>query len=503
MRYVIVTALAFACLGAGPADAQQVLVGTSKNRAVEPIVAEISPARIEATIRKLASFGTRHTLSDPENPNRGIGAARRWIKAELESHAKESGGRLIVAEDSFVQPVAPRVPKPTTLVNLVAILPGDQPASKDRWLVVSGHYDSIPSPISDAKIDAPGANDDASGTAVSMELARVMSKHHFDATLVFLAVAGEEQGLLGATHWAEKAKQEGRKIEAMITNDIVGNTQGGNGIKDNRRIRVFSEGVPSNESEAQARTRRSVGGENDGPSRQLARFIKEAGELYLNEFEVTLVFRRDRYGRGGDHIPFHERGYAAVRFTEPNENFDRQHKSVETVDGVELGDVVDRVDFAYVAQVARVNAAALASLGKPRCCLRPTSASARAGRNTTPGSAGNAEVSPTSPAIGSSGAPHINRSGREGSMSSATSPPTRSRRSLKGSPRTTCSSPSKRSTTPATQACQPSPSRPRSDRPQPIAGDAGGPKDGIVPHPLPKPEVVSIRRLPQSPGHEP
>ena len=310
--------------------------GQRRTAQVEPIVAEISPARIEATIRKLASFGTRHTLSDPDNPNRGIGAARRWIKAELESYAKESGGRLIVEEDSFVQPVAPRVPRPTTLVNLVAILPGVQPASKDRWLVVSGHYDSIPWPISDANSDAPGANDDASGTAVSMELARVMSKHHFDATLVFLAVPGEEQGLLGATHWAEKAKQEGRKIEAMITDDIVGNTQGGNGIKDNRRIRVFSEGVPSNETEAQARTRRSVGGENDGPSRQLARYIKEAGELYLNDFEVTLVFRRDRYGRGGDHIPFNERGYAAVRFTEPNENFDRQHKKVETVDGVDV-----------------------------------------------------------------------------------------------------------------------------------------------------------------------
>jgi hypothetical protein len=148
----------------------------------------------------------------------------------------------------------------------------------------------------------------------------------------------------------------------MITNDIVGNTHGGNGINDSRRVRVFSEGVPSNESEAQARSRRSVGGENDGPSRQLARFIKEAGELYLNDFEVTLVFRRDRYGRGGDHIPFNERGCAAVRFTEPNENFDRQHKKVEKVDGVEFGDVVQQVDFAYVAQVARVNATALASL---------------------------------------------------------------------------------------------------------------------------------------------
>jgi hypothetical protein len=362
MKCAIVAALAVVFVASRPADAQQVLVGSKKSKWVEPIVAEISPARIEATIRKLASFGTRHSLSDPDNPVRGIGAARRWIKAELESYARESGGRLIVEEDSFVQPVRPRVTKPTTLVNLVAILPGIQPASKDRWLVVSGHYDSIPSPSSDASSDAPGANDDASGTAVSMELARVMSKHQFDATLIFLAVAGEEQGLLGATHWAEKAKQEGRRIEAMLTNDIVGNTEGGNGIKDNRRVRVFSEGAPSNETEAQSRSRRSVGGENDGPSRQLARYIKEAGELYLNDFDVTLVFRRDRYGRGGDHIPFNERGYAAVRFTEPNEDFDRQHRKVETINGVEFGDVVNRVDFAYVAQVARTNVAALASL---------------------------------------------------------------------------------------------------------------------------------------------
>ncbi len=340
----------------------QVIAGPRKNSQVEAILAEISSERIEATIRKLASFGTRHTLSDTESPTRGIGAARRWIKSELESYAQQSGGRLKVEEDSFVQPVVPRVPRPTTLVNLVATLPGDQPASRDRWLVVSGHYDSIPRPNGDYESDAPGANDDASGTAVSLELARVMSKYHFDATLVFLAVPGEEQGLLGAAHWAGKAKEEGRNIEAMLTDDIVGNTLGGNGIRDNRRVRVFSEGIPATETEAQARLRRSIGGENDGPSRQLARQIKALGELYLNDFEVTLVFRRDRYGRGGDHIPFNERGYAAVRFTEPNEDFNRQHQKVETREGVPVGDVIERVDFAYVAQVARVNAALLATL---------------------------------------------------------------------------------------------------------------------------------------------
>ena len=347
---------------AGPARAQQVLVGAKRNPTVEAILADVSATRFEAHVRKLAGFGTRHTLSDPDNPTRGIGAARKWIKAEFESYARDSGGRLKVEEDSFEQPKAPRVPKPTTLVNVVATLPGEREGSRDRWLVVSGHYDSIPRPLSDATIDAPGANDDASGTAAVLELARVMSKHKFDATVVFLAVAGEEQGLLGATHWAEKAKGAGLKIEAMLTNDIVGNTLGGNGLRDSRRVRVFSEGVPADETEAQARLRKSIGGENDGPSRQLARYVKEAAEANVPGFHVTPVFRRDRYGRGGDHTPFNERGWAAVRLTEPNEDFSRQHERVEVRDGVAYGDVVEGVDFAFVAQVARVNAATLATL---------------------------------------------------------------------------------------------------------------------------------------------
>jgi Peptidase family M28 len=364
MRRLTIVWLALACVSWSSSSswAQHVLTGPRKNPEIEAVLDEISAERIEATIRTLVSFGTRHTISDAENPKRGIGAARRWIKAELERYAKDSGGRLKVEEDSFVQPQGGRVPKPTTIVNLVAILPGEQAESRDRWLVISGHYDSIPRPSSDTELDAPGANDDASGTAISLELARVMSKHHFDATLVFLAVAGEEQGLLGSTHWAEKAKTEGRKIEAMLTDDIVGNTFGGNGVRDNRRIRVFSEGVPSNETEAQARQRRSIGGENDGASRQLARTLKDAAEHYLPNIEVTLVFRRDRYGRGGDHAPFNERGFAAVRLTEPNENFNRQHQRVEDRDGVAYGDVVEHVDFPYVAQVARVNASLLASL---------------------------------------------------------------------------------------------------------------------------------------------
>jgi hypothetical protein len=198
----------------------------------------------------------------------------------------------------------------------------------------------------------------------------------------FLAVPGEEQGLLGSTHWAQKAKSEGRKIEAMLTDDIVGNTLGGNGVRDNRRIRVFSEGIPSNESPEQARLRKSIGGENDGPSRQLARYLKEAAERDLPGFSVTMVFRRDRYGRGGDHIPFNERGFAAVRLTEPNEDFNRQHQKVEVVDGVAFGDVPELVDFDFVAQVARVNASLLANLALAPAAPEPRFATARQAYDT-------------------------------------------------------------------------------------------------------------------------
>jgi hypothetical protein len=344
--------------------AGQIQISSRPHPQIEKIVGEISSSNIEAIIRKLAGFGTRHTLSSQDDPARGIGAARRWIKDEFERYSRESGGRLQVTEDEFIQPVARRVPQPTKLVNIVATLPGVQPESRDRIYVVSGHYDSCvcSQGMLDATSDAPGASDDASGTAAVMEMARVMSRYQFDATIVLMAVAGEEQGLLGSTHWVEQAQSRNLKIAGMFTNDIIGNTLGGNGVRDNVRVRVFSEGVSSNETEAEARIRQSVGGENDSPSRQLARYIKEIGERYLNNFNVTLVFRRDRYGRGGDHIPFLQRGYPAVRFTEPNEDLTRQHQKVREENGIKYGDVVEMVDFAYVAQVARVNAAALAGM---------------------------------------------------------------------------------------------------------------------------------------------
>jgi Zn-dependent M28 family amino/carboxypeptidase len=341
-----------------------VLITPRKSPDVTRALDSIEAARIEASVRRLVSFGTRHTLSVTDHPDRGIGAARTWLKQQFEEIANESNGRMTVAEDRFTQESGNRIPKPVEIVNLVATLKGTQAASVDRRLVVAAHYDSIPFPFEDAESDAPGANDDASGTAAVLELARVFSKHEWDATIVFLLVAGEEQGLYGSTHWAELAKQADMNIAAMFTNDIIGNSLGGNGVRDASRVRIFSEGVASVESESEARARRSVGGENDAPSRQLARYVKEAGDFYLAPFTVTPVFRRDRFGRGGDHIPFLERGYPAIRFTEPNEDFRRQHQPVGTRDGVEVGDVVERVDFDYLTKVASVNAAALALMAQ-------------------------------------------------------------------------------------------------------------------------------------------
>jgi hypothetical protein len=344
------------------AAAQRRSTAARGNPDIPKILSEINARNIEATIRKLVSFGTRNTLSEQNNPNRGIGAARDWLYEEFQKAAAQSGGRMTVEKQRFEQAKAARVPEPTMLTNIVATLKGTQPESGNRVYVVSGHYDSMCSSPTDAKCDAPGANDDASGTAAVLEMARVMAKYQFDATIVFMTVPGEEQGLLGATYFAEQAKKNNIDIEAMFTNDIIGNTLGGNGVRDRRTVRLFSEGVPTNETQQEAATRRSVGGENDSQSRQLARFIKEVGERYVPTMKVWMIYRRDRYGRGGDHQPFLERGYAAVRFTETNEEYRHQHQNVRVENGIQYGDLPQFVDYDYIANVARVNAAALAVL---------------------------------------------------------------------------------------------------------------------------------------------
>jgi acetylornithine deacetylase/succinyl-diaminopimelate desuccinylase-like protein len=332
------------------------------NPQIAEIVRQIDARNIERTIRKLVSFGTRNTLSSQNDPNRGIGAARDWLYSEFLKAAAESGGRMTVEKQTFEQAKAARVPQPTMITNVVATLRGTQTKSESRVYVVSGHYDSMCTSPTDATCDAPGANDDASGTAAVLEMARVMARHQFDATIIFMAVAGEEQGLLGSTYFAEQAKQKQMDIEAMFTNDIIGSSLGENGVRDAHTVRVFSEGVASNEKPEEANVRRGVGGENDSASRQLARFIKETGERYARGMKIMMVYRRDRYLRGGDHIPFLERGFAAVRFTEPNENYHHQHQNVRIENGTQYGDLPEFDDFDYIANVARVNAASLASL---------------------------------------------------------------------------------------------------------------------------------------------
>lgn len=330
---------------------------------IKNMVEEVSSKNIESIVRKLVTFHTRHTLSDTTSTKTGIGAARNWIKSEMEKYAAASGGRLKVEFDTFTQPAdGRRVTQPTVMKNVLAILPGSDPQD-DRVFIVSGHYDSRASDVMDAKIFAPGANDDASGTAVSLELARVMSKHTFNATIIFVAMVGEEQGLYGATNLAKRAKEEKWNVAGMITNDIVGNTYGSEtDLKDNRSVRIFSEGVSQAESKEMAGLRTSTGTENDGSARSFARYLKEVGERYVEQLDVKLIYRRDRYLRGGDHTPFSQQGFAAIRVTEMNEDFTRQHQNVRKENGVDYGDMPDFVDYNYTQKVARLNLSALANL---------------------------------------------------------------------------------------------------------------------------------------------
>jgi len=329
---------------------------------------QVSAARIQANIEKLVSFGTRATISaqDPASlaAGRGIGAAREWIKAEFERYAKDCGGCLEVKTDTFTEAPAERIPQPTVITNVYAVLKGASDAQ--RMVLVTGHYDSRNSGTLDGQGDAPGANDDGSGTAVSLECARVLSKlsskMKFPATIIFLTVAGEEQGLNGSRHFAKFAKEQGWNLAAVLNNDIVGGDKSAE--QDHSVVRVFSEGLPAAATEQEIRRIRGLGGESDSGSRQLARYIADVGRTYAGDVGVKpmLVFRLDRYLRGGDHYSFNQEGFSGVRFTEFREDFHHQHQDVRTENGIEYGDVPKFVDFDYVAKVARLNAATLASL---------------------------------------------------------------------------------------------------------------------------------------------
>ncbi len=345
----------------------------SETGAPEPMVVDIriaaalqqvSAERIRANIERLVSFGTRLTISaqDPAaiGAGRGVGAAREWLKSEFERYAKDCGGCLEVKTDTFTEPAADRIPQPAEITNVYAVLRGTDAENAKRIVLVTGHYDSRNSDTLDTKGDAPGANDDGSGTAVSLECARVLSKLKFPATIIFLTVAGEEQGLNGSHHFAKMAKDQGWNIEAVLNNDIVGGDRSAE--QDRSVVRVFSEGLPAAATEQEIRRIRGLGGENDSTSRQLARYIFDVGRTYDAGVTPMLVFRLDRYLRGGDHYSFNQQGFAAVRFTEFREDFHHQHQSVRTENGIEYGDLTKFVDFDYVAHVARLNAATLASL---------------------------------------------------------------------------------------------------------------------------------------------
>src|SRR5579863_10137895 len=325
---------------------------------------QVSARRIQDNINKLVSFGTRLTLSaqDPAAiaSGHGIGAAREWIKGEFEQYSKECGGCLEVKTDSFTEGPVDRIPKPTAITNVYAVLKGSDPAQAKRIVLVTGHYDSRNSDTLDVNGAAPGANDDASGTAVSLECARVLSRMKFPGTIVFLTVAGEEQGLNGSGHFAKMTKDQGWDLEAVLNNDIVGGDKSAE--QDHSVIRVFSEGVPAAATEQDVKRIRGLGGESDSGSRELARYIAEVGRTYDAGVKPMLVFRLDRYLRGGDHYSFNQQGFSAVRFTEFREDFHHQHQNVRTENGIEYGDTLKFVDFDYVARVARLNAATLASL---------------------------------------------------------------------------------------------------------------------------------------------
>ncbi len=332
---------------------------------ISQMVDQVSTDSLRSYINTLVAFGTRNTLSTQTDPKRGIGAARNWVLKKFNDFAKNSSGRLTAFIDTTtLQPNGKRVDIPLVLGNVMATLKGTDPGD-NRIFIISGHLDNMRSNVMDRTGDAPGANDDGSGTSAVLECARIMSKHSFPATIIFVAVSGEEQGLLGSTYMAGKAKKENWNIEAVLNNDIMGsNNSSETNIIDNTKVRVFSEGLPAYETEKNAAKIRALGLENDGKSRQLARYVKEIGERYVDHLEVVMIYRNDRFLRGGDHTPYVENGFAAIRITEMNENYTRQHQDVRTENGINYGDLQQHIDFEYLRKNAAMNLANLANLSK-------------------------------------------------------------------------------------------------------------------------------------------
>lgn len=342
--------------------AQQII---ERDKEIEQMVKEVSPDSLKIYIKTLVAFGTRNTLSTQSNPQRGIGAARSWVLTKFNEFAKQSNGRMTaIIDTTTLQKGKERVDTTLLLGNVVATLRGTDPTDK-RVFIISGHLDNRRSDVMDRKGDAPGANDDGSGSAAVLECARIMSKHSFAATIIFITVSGEEQGLIGAYYMAEKAKALNLPIEAVLNNDIMGsNNSNETNIINNTQVRVFSEGLPDFELDKKAKTIRQFGLENDGISRQLARYVKETGERYVDNLQVVMIYRNDRFLRGGDHTPYVENGFAAVRITEMNENYNRQHQDIRLENGIQYGDVLEHIDFEYLRKNTALNLANLANLSK-------------------------------------------------------------------------------------------------------------------------------------------
>ena len=336
-----------------------------KDPAIEKMVKEVSADSLQSYIKSLVAFGTRSTISTQTDPKRGIGAARLWVLGKFNEFAKQSGGRLTAMIDTTTLPAdGKRIDAPLVLGNVVATLKGTDP-NDNRIFLISGHMDSRRTNVMDKTGDAPGANDDGSGTSAVIECARIMSKYSFPATIIFIAVSGEEQGLLGANFMAGKIKKDNLNLEAVLNNDIMGsNNSSETNIIDNTRIRVFSEGLPAYELDKNAANIRQLGLENDGRARQLARYVKETGERYVDNLQVVMVYRNDRFLRGGDHTPYVLNGFAAVRITEMNENYNHQHQDIRKENGIQYGDLTEFMDFEYLRKNTCLNLCNLANLAK-------------------------------------------------------------------------------------------------------------------------------------------
>jgi len=359
LKFILFVALLF--------SANILFAQTTINRdaEIENMVKEVSADSLQSYINMLVSFGTRNTLSTQTSNTKGIGAARNWVLKKFNEFAKNSKGRLSAMIDTTtIAADGRRVDVPVLLGNVVATLKGTDPNDK-RIFIISGHLDTRRTDVMDRTGDAPGANDDGSGTAAVIECARIMSKHSFPATIIFVAVSGEEQGLLGSTFMADKAKKENWNIAGVFNNDIIGsNNSNETNIINNTKVRVFSEGIPTDATEKDIARIRSLGLENDSKSRELARYIKEVGERYVDHLEVVMVYRSDRFLRGGDHLPYLKNGFTAVRITEMNENFNHQHQDVRKENGIEYGDLIQFMDFEYLRKNTALNLCNLANLAK-------------------------------------------------------------------------------------------------------------------------------------------